>query len=234
MPTHFIYCPRCQEQKQLQASRDQRRAACPSCRLPLLLQAPPPPMALTTEAQPDEQYDESSYSMPGQESWPLPPPPVPFQSRGTQLNQPQSSWKFVILGGSTAILAVLALALGTMVLVLKKSKDTKKDKPAATAKSNPMEAPVAVLPDPSFGQPQSASLSPVATTNPSVPATVPPFVAEPTSAPPTQNDALPPVPLSPPAPANGTPTPPGIVPNPNSQIPPEPISPPGPAPMENP
>ena len=122
MATHFVFCPRCREEKQVQAVTGQKSAACPACRLPLLLQRPVPPL-VSPESK--VSADQPILQNP-------PRPQVPFPVRMPAGGRRSASWTIKIMIGSILILTLAAFSLGAYVLARKYSKPDVVGQPETT------------------------------------------------------------------------------------------------------
>lgn len=111
MALHFVFCPRCSEQKQVQAIAGQKSVACPACRLPLLLHRPAAPL-VAPEAMTFE--DLPGHSNPSQSQ-------VPFPTQLTARDRQSSNWAIKSMFGAILVLALAAIALGVFVIVQKNS-----------------------------------------------------------------------------------------------------------------
>lgn len=111
MATHFVFCPRCREQKQVQAANGQKNVACPACRLPLLVERPVAPL-VSPEVK-------SSANQPIAQNPPL--LQVPFPEGVSAGRRRSASWTIKIMIGSILILTLAAFSLGAFILARKYS-----------------------------------------------------------------------------------------------------------------
>ena len=120
MATHFVFCPRCREQKQVQAVNGQKSVACPACRLPLLVERPVAPL--------ESPEIKVSANQPIVQN--PPQPQVPFPERMAAGGRRSASWTIKIMIGSILILTLAAFSLGAFVLARKYSTPDVASQPA--------------------------------------------------------------------------------------------------------
>ena len=179
MPTHIVFCPRCQEQRKVVAANGQKNGICPSCRLPLLLERPPTAVASKTSEDAASGKDVSSP--------PIPPVPYPALPRSRRNKRQRGTLASNLSLAIVLILLVVASSLGTYVFMrqnghLSSPPKTESVASAVTsvqtntvpnnsnpAPANPPQNTSSDASIPSSGPPNPTANAPIPSTTPDVP-----------------------------------------------------------------